>query len=188
MFLFLYFYYTNFYPRPPRGGRPFLSALMRSRFIFLPTPSTRRATPRDVQPGQSTGDFYPRPPRGGRPTTSLYPADFCGFLPTPSTRRATETGEIVAEEQIFLPTPSTRRATLRTKESFQQCFLFLPTPSTRRATLPRPSTRCGQAAISTHALHEEGDIGPARRPSLFVFISTHALHEEGDRFPFLRSR
>ena len=33
----------NFYPRPPRGGRPMIS--------FTPSPTT---------------DFYPRPPRGGR--------------------------------------------------------------------------------------------------------------------------
>ena len=35
---------TNFYPRPPRGGRPSQQLLQK-----FPT------------------DFYPRPPRGGRP-------------------------------------------------------------------------------------------------------------------------
>ena len=36
-------------------------------FLFLPTPSTRRATRPGA--GQRAGrpDFYPRPPRGGRP-------------------------------------------------------------------------------------------------------------------------
>ena len=56
----------NFYPRPPRGGRP--------------TP--RRAL-------QSVRNFYPRPPRGGRP----WPFAACWttpiFLSTPSARRAT---------------------------------------------------------------------------------------------------
>ena len=35
---------TNFYPRPPRGGRPY-----------------------GVPPWPAMRNFYPRPPRGGRP-------------------------------------------------------------------------------------------------------------------------
>ena len=37
---------SNFYPRPPRGGRPALPG---------------------IQPVTTTANFYPRPPRGGRP-------------------------------------------------------------------------------------------------------------------------
>ena len=42
----------NFYPRPPRGGRPTNLAAFADREIFLSTPSARRATvqlPHDVQ-------------------------------------------------------------------------------------------------------------------------------------------
>ena len=56
----------NFYPRPPRGGRPV-------RFLLL-----------HVQQ-----DFYPRPPRGGRPATALHRGKAAVFLSTPSARRAT---------------------------------------------------------------------------------------------------
>ena len=35
---------TNFYPRPPRGGRPRRSTTTRTCSAFLSTPSARRAT------------------------------------------------------------------------------------------------------------------------------------------------
>ena len=35
---------ANFYPRPPRGGRPRIPGLPAYRQIFLSTPSARRAT------------------------------------------------------------------------------------------------------------------------------------------------
>ena len=77
-----------FYPRPPRGGRRGSLTAFLSLFIFLSTPSARRATPdigggiqdftisihalrEEGDPPQfplllSFFDFYPRPPRGGR--------------------------------------------------------------------------------------------------------------------------
>ena len=57
----------DFYPRPPRGGRPYCAEWYGWRRV----------------------NFYPRPPRGGRPTsTDIHPA-FRVFLSTPSARRAT---------------------------------------------------------------------------------------------------
>ena len=56
----------DFYPRPPRGGRPGL----------------RRCPVRHP-------DFYPRPPRGGRRTTTPTRRRLWQFLSTPSARRAT---------------------------------------------------------------------------------------------------
>ena len=35
---------TNFYPRPPRGGRRYKTALKLRKVEFLSTPSARRAT------------------------------------------------------------------------------------------------------------------------------------------------
>ena len=56
----------DFYPRPPRGGRP-AGATLRSRTSkFLSTPSARRATIRYKDDFADADDFYPRPPRGGR--------------------------------------------------------------------------------------------------------------------------
>ena len=57
---------ANFYPRPPRGGRPL-------RFL----------------PGLLPDYFYPRPPRGGRHDEAEEWCDNMVFLSTPSARRAT---------------------------------------------------------------------------------------------------
>ena len=57
---------SYFYPRPPRGGRPDDSFAKLKEYIFLSTPSARRATPTAVRSGSVTSYFYPRPPRGGR--------------------------------------------------------------------------------------------------------------------------
>ena len=56
----------NFYPRPPRGGRP----------------------RRHEIPG-GAAYFYPRPPRGGRPVLCGSYSSRSLFLSTPSARRAT---------------------------------------------------------------------------------------------------
>ena len=81
----------DFYPRPPRGGRPCAPLSRASAETFLSTPSARRATCRrslpkrpttiisihalreegDARPSKSPSsnrNFYPRPPRGGRRT------------------------------------------------------------------------------------------------------------------------
>ena len=80
---------ADFYPRPPRGGRPPTRFSGSTALIFLSTPSARRATctPNRIhrvgdisihalrEEGDTTFstapdssmNFYPRPPRGGRP-------------------------------------------------------------------------------------------------------------------------
>ena len=85
----------DFYPRPPRGGRPlfqsvgdsfrqFLSTPSARRATsalysrppaskFLSTPSARRATQRADTALDARQNFYPRPPRGGRRDRLLYP-------------------------------------------------------------------------------------------------------------------
>ena len=128
----------NFYPRPPRGGRPGIRpALSALRY------------------------FYPRPPRGGRPAGQARLQSAKRFLSTPSARRATvivrigcpreeisihalrEEGDRftvrpVKVSGVFLSTPSARRAT-RQAAKYRSCDKFLSTPSARRAT-----TRCFQ--------------------------------------------
>ena len=82
-------WYSNFYPRPPRGGRPETPSLSQAwmkisihalreegdhhnfaylsrGFLFLSTPSARRATGIAIMRLVEETDFYPRPPRGGR--------------------------------------------------------------------------------------------------------------------------
>ena len=58
---------SDFYPRPPRGGRPLACRHLVLGVRFLSTPSARRATRLTGASPSSDMDFYPRPPRGGRP-------------------------------------------------------------------------------------------------------------------------
>ena len=57
---------TDFYPRPPRGGRPASASPFIRNPVFLSTPSARRATVPHRDSGSLFSYFYPRPPRGGR--------------------------------------------------------------------------------------------------------------------------
>ena len=141
---------TNFYPRPPRGGRLFTSA----------------------RPFWATSNFYPRPPRGGRRHGKNPCHSTERFLSTPSARRATGHSERDGDGGEFLSTPSARRATRPIVEP-DQTEEFLSTPSARRATYTRKSQMLSIEKISIHALREEGD-----RPSCttvfrtMVFLST----------------
>ena len=190
-----------FYPRPPRGGRLCDFGLVPVVFLFLSTPSARRATQYVWKPGEKKpisihalreeGDvsqrrclrfhlyFYPRPPRGGRLVRKA------SFDP----------------QFIFLSTPSARRATDTRTKAYRKGVYFYPRP-------PRGGRRRADrglevfCAISIHALREEGDVG-LRIPTSFVYkflstpsarratealdavellfdISIHALREEGD--------
>ena len=102
---------TNFYPRPPRGGRHRQHLPWRTDQDFYPRPPRggRRSTPRvrgdaadiSIHALREEGDtsrssrrrwwsyFYPRPPRGGRRFSSAARARSKKFLSTPSARRAT---------------------------------------------------------------------------------------------------
>ena len=79
----------DFYPRPPRGGRPSAAGQHAEPDRFLSTPSARRATGALQKPHTRTADFYPRPPRGGRPSVWSDLQRVVQFLSTPSARRAT---------------------------------------------------------------------------------------------------
>ena len=148
---------SNFYPRPPRGGRltvevddpdifeisihalreegdHFPPVVFEVVLEFLSTPSARRATRRPPETQGAGADFYPRPPRGGR-------LPLCAGCKT-------------AEK--FLSTPSARRATLLALSSVMGTPIFLSTPSARRATRGGEKTM-SKIEISIHALREEGD-------------------------------
>ena len=124
----------DFYPRPPRGGRPIEIIPITDKAQFLSTPSARRATaplfrgraaaPISIHALREEGDrtrqhlrlyvrnFYPRPPRGGRRRRSP-------LIPAP--------GEIsihaLREEGDH-----------HLSYDLNDCILFLSTPSARRAT------------------------------------------------------
>ena len=75
---------TDFYPRPPGGGRLVPDTVLYNAMIFLSTPSGWRAT---LVPQSFLGqqlDFYPRPPGGGRPfALSLLTKRRDNFYPRP---------------------------------------------------------------------------------------------------------
>ena len=151
----------DFYPRPPRGGRPAFTDVIVKRYInFYPRPPRGGRRSRGVRPASKGSDFYPRPPRGGRPHMTSYVNAFRKFLSTPSARRATflfvdfqlvfcisihalrEEGDILAMldkiyHTLFLSTPSARRATRCPLCERLRDLRFLSTPSARRATLFR---------------------------------------------------
>ena len=102
----------NFYPRPPRGGRPQHGRQWTTRRIFLSTTSARRAT--SPAPGMSCTprNFYPRPPRGGRPEVDRQHR----HREKISIHALREEGDRLhgrdrQEVHQFLSTPSARRAT-----------------------------------------------------------------------------
>ena len=79
----------NFYPRPPRGGRPLAPhrGSLRSKISI----HALREEGDILVTGNSLPQryFYPRPPRGGRLAASTNSGSQCSFLSTPSARRAT---------------------------------------------------------------------------------------------------
>ena len=125
---------ANFYPRPPRGGRPVKPSSWMPYSLFLSTPSARRATIRQERQILPWSDFYPRPPRGGR------------LAPVPH-----QSGLKV----YFYPRPPRGGRQYWVFEG-RTDRKFLSTPSARRATA---GTILAGAllGISIHALREEGD-------------------------------
>ena len=88
---------ADFYPRPPRGGRPIKGPDSVRYSIFLSTPSARRATRCPARAPTGRTDFYPRPPRGGR-------RDAAGVLPWDvriSIRTLCEEGDSKNREKIL---------------------------------------------------------------------------------------
>ena len=128
----------NFYPRPPRGGRPACTGVKASFLTFLSTPSARRATNFctvshykhriSIHALREEGDrsssarrtatsyFYPRPPRGGRQTAG----EAMPLHLQISIHALREEGDTCRDQydelqRLFLSTPSARRATAKTE-------------------------------------------------------------------------
>ena len=131
--------HCDFYPRPPRGGRPTHGTTASRTQNFYPRPP-RGGRHEQIYVYQVLYDFYPRPPRGGRPTSVGCVTFWFHFYPRP---------------------PRGGRPTSVGCVTFW--FLFLSTPSARRAT-ERHQNHDGDSGISIHALREEGDKALPRQP------------------------
>ena len=127
-------YHTDFYPRPPRGGRPQKGQ------------AKRLAGQISIHALREEGDV-----------NSFGVATWLNiFLSTPSARRATRRQRHPQPVCTFLSTPSARRATSVALLSLSLYVEFLSTPSARRATSDYSVTYTYDD-ISIHALREEGD-------------------------------
>ena len=190
----------NFYPRPPRGGRPENRSQL-SRFNrFLPTPSARRATnvkvsgdawvyisthalreEGDVGKMHTNGITYEISTHAlreeGDKSGAHRPCFFA--ISTHALREEGDSSDLPSWPFFsdFYPRPP-RGGRRWMYGSTTSTSAFLPTPSARRATADN-SNRMGVSLISTHALREEGD---ACKMLLYrvKLISTHALREDGD--------
>ena len=169
----------NFYPRPPRGGRPYCFRNFPPDSEFLSTPSARRATALPMEPSASAQISI----HALREEGDLW---LCLTQHTPMT---------------FLSTPSARRATKQSCKEYTTTSNFYPRPP-RGGRHHRTKLTHMDKKISIHALREEGDVGingvsstspiflstpSARRATIlwddfkrFMGISIHALREEGD--------
>ena len=142
--------FTNFYPRPPRGGRPFCRRHVGGADRFLSTPSARRATPA---------------PHGKQAAPQ--------FLSTPSARRATPGCEAPQREGRISIHALREEGDRAASCIFFEQLLFLSTPSARRATYER-RLRDVLVPISIHALREEGDSKNRDKISIFKQIIQHS--------------
>ena len=120
---------AHFYPRPPRGGRPALPGDL--LVLFFISIHALREEGDGGTPGARlcAAHFYPRPPRGGR----------LPFMPIPQQRESisihalreegdTNTGRKDLNLYPFLSTPSARRATSPTRILLPTATHFYPRP------------------------------------------------------------
>ena len=161
--------FSSFYPRHPRGWRPFGEEFVVAPEVFLSTPPSRVATGNSGRFGFSDKSFYPRHPRGWR----LQHRDDSGIFFLVSIHATLAGGDAGRNDtplidRVFLSTPPSRVATWgSTIHSISsRCFYprhprgwrlflvccqaktipFLSTPPSRVATLAFPfaiqSRRC----------------------------------------------
>ena len=169
----------NFYPRPPRGGRPHTHAARLRRPYF-----------------------YPRPPRGGRPEKPSCRHRMDKFLSTSSARRTTLAGLFKARQGFHISIHVLREEDDlgRTGRNVRRGIYFYPRPprggrrgdihllyllivflstSSARRTTGSGTGKSTIAKISIHVLREEDDASAAASPP-GLSISIHVLREEDD--------
>ena len=162
-----------FYPRPPRGGRHEQAAKSAKNYLFLSTPSARRAT--SVGTAEAAKIFISI--HALREEGDVGQVGVLGlalqFLSTPSARRATAAAPRTAA-RISISIHALREE--GDEFSLPVCVdveEFLSTPSARRATLSQARYPLA-ISISIHALREEGDSKNRDKISIFKQIIQHS--------------
>ena len=147
----------NFYPRPPRGGRPVCFAAGRVSVSISIHALREEGDSSPIFKKVAILNFYPRPPRGGR-------RGVCAGIVAPeliSIHALREEGDQVFGP-LFLLFGISIHALREEGDRFtvrpvKVSGVFLSTPSARRATIG-VIIGCQQKSISIHALREEGDL------------------------------
>ena len=110
----------DFYPRPPRGGRPARREPLKGAANISIHALREEGDRSSPETASTTSHFYPRPPRGGRPLPpSILLCTLLLFYPRPP-RGGRQL--IVKPQDLrspFLSTPSARRATMEESRSGQ---------------------------------------------------------------------
>ena len=194
---------SNFYPRPPGGGRRAAAYYVAKYISFLSTPSGWRATCPDVRRDRrllflstpsgwrateawrkfccSSPNFYPRPPGGGRPLTALEDSGVTDI----SIHALQVEGDNIAKFDGSFYTAISIHA-LRVEGDRRRFCLSTRHP---HHFYPRPpgGGRLGGGwsnlvggNISIHALRVEGDRTKEGQDVESFRISIHALRVEGD--------
>ena len=125
--------FSNFYPRPPRGGRHDAKFYLDMVFRFLSTPSARRATSAEAAKNRAWQISIHALREEGD-----YDDDHVPTQDTISIHALREEGD------------------LQNSTKGPESLPFLSTPSARRATRKLLENQSGKL-ISIHALREEGD-------------------------------
>ena len=168
----------NFNPRPPRGGRRYVSYGPRPRHRFQSTPPARGATWSVCNKHPLYGYFNPRPPRAGRLLygRSAYFSWYFNPRPPRGGRRVRlrQQPEGIGN---FNPRPP-RGGRLGLLPHLLHALGFQSTPPARGATV-KMKVRRWSMSISIHAPREGGD---SRMYTLSAAskISIHAPREGGD--------
>ena len=147
----------NFYPRPPRGGRP-CTILIRDRAEWISIHALREEGDACVlaSGGRCWRNFYPRPPRGGRPRALAA----CGldryFYPRPPRGGRPKQPMPTTPPGYFYPRPPRGGRPQRATRYRVASYFYPRPPRGGRRHSERHGT--GLQAISIHALREEGDL------------------------------
>ena len=125
-----------FYPRPPRGGRRMPSPYSRKVLLISIHALREEGDGRQPPCGTTQQHFYPRPPRGGRP--DLY-------------------GVVGAPVNFYPRPPRGGRPPITIAAAQSTDFYPRPPRGGRQFT---GATSFPEQSISIHALREEGDLCP----------------------------
>ena len=149
--------FSDFYPRPPHGGRQKRKEKNNVDYKFLPTPSAWRATVYCPLPICKFTRISTHALRMEGDVMRGEVKDQFGLISTHALRMEGDHEARDAALTIlqFLPTPSAWRATIPL-HNLSAGIQFLPTPSAWRATYPQ-FDEAKHVVISTHALRMEGD-------------------------------